>query len=35
VAFDDPIELESLDCADDELEDQNAIEGRESAGLVG
>ena len=35
VAFDDPIELESLDCADDELEEQNAIEGRESAGLVG
>jgi len=35
VAFDDPIEAESLDCADDELEEQNAIEGRESAGLVG
>jgi len=40
VAFDDPIELESLDCADDELEEQNAIEGREaqgreSAGVVG
>ena len=35
VAFDDPIELESLDCAEDELEEQNAIEGRESAGLVG
>lgn len=33
IAFDDPIELESLDCADDELEVQNAIEGRESAGL--
>ncbi len=35
IAFDDPIEAESLDCADDELEQQNAIEGRESAGLVG
>ena len=34
IAFDDPIEIESLDCADDELEDQNAIEGRESAGVV-
>ena len=34
IAFDDPIELESLGCADDELEAQNAIEGRESAGLV-
>ena len=31
VAFDDPIELESLDCADDELEEQNAIEAREAA----
>lgn len=35
IAFDDPIEAESLDCADDELEQQNAIEGRENAGLVG
>ena len=35
IAFDDPIELESLDCAEDDLEQQNAIEGRESAGLVG
>ena len=35
IAFDDPIELESLDCAEDDLEEQNAIEGRESAGLVG
>ena len=33
IAFDDPIEIESLDCADDELEEQNAIEGRESAGV--
>ena len=30
IAFDDPIELESLDPAADELEAQNAIEGRES-----
>lgn len=34
IAFDDPIEIESLDYATDELEDQNAIEGRESAGVV-
>ena len=33
IAFDDPIEIESLDCAEDELEEQNAIEGRESAGV--
>ena len=31
IAFDDPIETESLACADDEFEDQNAIEQRESA----
>lgn len=30
IAFDDPIEAESLDCATDELEDQNAIEAREA-----
>ena len=30
IAFDDPIELESLENAGEELEDQNAIEGRES-----
>ncbi len=30
IAFDDPIELESLDCAEDELEEQNAIEARET-----
>jgi uncharacterized phosphatase len=30
IAFDDPIDLESLDCATDELEQQNAIEFRES-----
>ena len=34
IAFDDPIELESLDCADDELEEQNAIEARESARVL-
>ena len=33
IAFDDPIEVESLDCAEDDLEEQNAIEGRESAGV--
>lgn len=32
VAFDDPIEVESLDAAADELEEQNAIEGREAQG---
>lgn len=30
IAFDDPIETESLECATDELEVQNALEGRES-----
>ena len=33
IAFNDPIEAESLDCAEDDLEEQNAIEGRESAGV--
>jgi probable phosphoglycerate mutase len=32
IAFDDPIELESLDCAEDDLGVQNAIEGREAQG---
>jgi uncharacterized phosphatase len=32
VAFDDPIEDESLGCADDELEEQNGVEGREAVG---
>ena len=32
IAFNDPIEVESLDCAEDELEEQNAIEGREAQG---
>jgi uncharacterized phosphatase len=31
IAFDDPIEIESLDCATDDLVDQNAVESRESA----
>ena len=31
IAFDDPIEVESLECAADDLEDQNAIEARETA----
>ena len=31
IAFNDPIEIESLDCATDELEEQNAIEARELA----
>jgi len=31
IAFDDPIELESLDCATDDLVDQNAVESREAA----
>lgn len=35
IAFDDPIEVESLDCAEDDLEEQNALEGRETSGLVG
>jgi len=30
IAFDDPIEAESLDCATDDIEDQNAVESRES-----
>ena len=30
IAFDDPIEVESLDCATDDIEDQNAVESRES-----
>ena len=30
VAFDDPIEVESLACATDDIEDQNAVESRES-----
>lgn len=30
IAFDDPIEEESLECATDELEDQNAVEQREA-----
>ena len=35
IAFDDPIEVESLDCAEDDLEEQNAIEARETSGLIG
>jgi uncharacterized phosphatase len=35
IAFDDPIEVESLDCAEEDLEEQNAIERRETSGLVG
>ena len=35
IAFNDPIEVESLDCAADELEEQNAIEGRESSTVNG
>lgn len=31
VMFDDPIEIESLDCATDDIVDQNAIEVREAA----
>jgi uncharacterized phosphatase len=31
IAFNDPIEVESLDCATEELEIQNAIEARETA----
>jgi len=30
IAFDDPIEAESLECATDDIEDQNAVESRES-----
>ena len=33
VAFDDPIELESLELADADIEEQNAVESRDSAGL--
>jgi uncharacterized phosphatase len=32
IAFDDPIEAESLDCATEDLEEQNALERRETAG---
>lgn len=34
IAFDDPIEVESLECATENLEDQNAVERRDSAGSV-
>ena len=34
IAFDDPIEAESLACATDELDEQNAIERREAAGAL-
>ena len=34
IAFDDPIEIESLDCAEEDLEQQNAIEARDSASAV-
>ena len=30
ISFDDPIEVESLDCASDDIEDQNAVESRET-----
>jgi len=30
IAFDDPIEAESLECATEDIEDQNAVESRES-----
>jgi len=30
IAFDDPIEVESLACATDDIEDQNAVESRDS-----
>ena len=30
IAFDDPVEAESLECATDDIEDQNAVESRES-----
>jgi len=33
VLFDDPIELESLELAEDDIEQQNAVESRDSAGL--
>lgn len=32
IAFDDPIEVESLECATENLEDQNAVERRDTAG---
>jgi probable phosphoglycerate mutase len=32
IAFDDPIEIESLDYATEELEEQNALEARDSVG---
>jgi probable phosphoglycerate mutase len=32
IAFDDPIEMESLAAGDEDLEDQNAVERRESTG---
>ena len=35
IAFDDPIEAESLECATDELEEQNAVEQRESVRTAG
>jgi uncharacterized phosphatase len=35
IAFDDPIDAESLECATEELEQQNAIEFRESVNLPG
>ena len=31
IAFDDPIDVESLDCATDDLVEQNAVESREAA----
>lgn len=34
IAFDDPIEDESLECATDDLDEQNAIERRDAAGSV-
>lgn len=34
IAFDDPIEVESLEFATENLEDQNAVERRDSAGSV-
>ena len=34
IAFDDPIIDESLEAATDDLEDQNAVEAREAAGLA-
>lgn len=34
IAFDDPIELESLECGTDDLDEQNPIERRDAAGSV-